>query len=701
MDVQANIFDPIEITLDQRVFNGTNPRLSVIKFIERVYYHGLSHRLGVTGPEWASLYLTGSLTTYQYSETSDCDVTVFPDYDRIWKHLNLDPTEARKQLIEMNINYLDGTFVPGTHHPLQFFTQPPGLYPEDTFKPGLRSGYDLLDRQWMVPPERSRTHDVQKEMPQAFQRAAAIAEKMTIMLDAGDKDAARKLWHNVHAKRQLDQRAGLGDYSEGNIVYKWLLHEGLFDRIRNELHEYIAKIARPNDQAFLYDTVNDKLYMAGVDDWGRPQEHYAIMKQFFPNNEGRRRLWENGGLLMGTINPETGYYWNWNSGGEDEYKDRVYELYNNGDYVTASPPGLVKLNAFEMPLEVEQRFVNAMECPRCGGNLRKKETGTIYCENCGWRPRTSATDHLWDERVTTKVIYDFDKDRIVLGTQADLPQLHSDSKIVGEYDDGRVTLFEAGKQWINPSYFRRLWHVSYPDKHLKDVYYRRDSGDEYKLKSLPRKRKKGDVDPFMVTQKYQTGDHVVFDGGSGVIVGIPYVTNEGTFYYVNTYDQEGPRGIEVWPEDSLHRPESYDKPGESTLNDWFGIPPEGEQYYRNAALAKMIEEFKDQKWQHVKGEITVDDLKDPKIANGLCHTLALSFADFARQHGHEAWLPKYGTGTPEAFGYTDRKIKGPIGHYWAYVKIGNETYGVDWTAAQFGYDDIPVVQKLTESGWMR
>jgi hypothetical protein len=44
-------------------------------------------------------------------------------------------------------------------------------------------------------------------------------------------------------KRQLDQRAGLGDYCEGNIVYKWLLHEGLFDRIRNELGEHIAKIA--------------------------------------------------------------------------------------------------------------------------------------------------------------------------------------------------------------------------------------------------------------------------------------------------------------------------------------------------------------------------------------------------------------------------------------------------------------------------
>ena len=56
-----------------------------------------------------------------------------------------------------------------------------------------------------------------------------------------DPDTARELWKQVHKKRQLDQIAGLGDYSEGNIVYKWLLHEGLFDRIRNELHEYIAK----------------------------------------------------------------------------------------------------------------------------------------------------------------------------------------------------------------------------------------------------------------------------------------------------------------------------------------------------------------------------------------------------------------------------------------------------------------------------
>ncbi len=68
------------------------------------------------------------------------------------------------------------------------------------------------------------------------------------MADALDHDpeSARELWKQVHKKRQLDQMAGLGDYSEGNIVYKWLLHEGLFERIKSELHEYIAKTAAVN-----------------------------------------------------------------------------------------------------------------------------------------------------------------------------------------------------------------------------------------------------------------------------------------------------------------------------------------------------------------------------------------------------------------------------------------------------------------------
>lgn len=95
----------------------------------------------------------------------------------------------------------------------------------------------------------------------------------------------------------------------------------------------------------------------------------------------------------------------------------------------------------------------------------------------------------------------------------------------------------------------------------------------------------GDFGPAGEGARFGPGDHVVMMHGSqsGVIVGEPVNSFEGLAYYVDTYDQEGPRGIELWAESLLHRPDRYDQPGESTLEDWFGITPEGEDYYRTAA----------------------------------------------------------------------------------------------------------------------
>lgn len=104
----------------------------------------------------------------------------------------------------------------------------------------------------------------------------------------------------------------------------------------------------------------------------------------------------------------------------------------------------------------------------------------------------------------------------------------------------------------------------------------------------------GDFGPAGEGARFGPGDHVVMMHGSqsGVVVGEPVNSFEGLAYYVDTYDQEGPRGIELWAESLLHRPDRYDQPGESTLEDWFGITPEGEDYYRTAAR-KQADYFAD------------------------------------------------------------------------------------------------------------
>jgi rubrerythrin len=239
----SNIFDPVQPELDQTLFNGTEPKPSVQKFITDLYHRAFQIEMGVWSYEGlVDLYITGSLTTYQYTAVSDLDISVFPNYDLIWQRLGMEPDAARKQLLVLSIEHLDGTVIPGTTHRLQFFVMPNHVMPSDRFKTGVRSGYSLDDQMWFTPPEQDRVHDIAEEMPEAYSRAAMMADKMTEMLDH-DPDQAKELYRQIHKKRQIDQRAGLGDFSEGNIVYKYLAHEGLLDRIKNELHQHVAKIA--------------------------------------------------------------------------------------------------------------------------------------------------------------------------------------------------------------------------------------------------------------------------------------------------------------------------------------------------------------------------------------------------------------------------------------------------------------------------
>lgn len=304
---QANILDPVKDQLDSSIFNFKTPKPSIVQFIKRLYYRAFSKKFGIPPAQvsqYVHLVLTGSLTTYQYSVTSDCDVAVFPAWE-MFQSLGIGDQDARRALVEMNIDFLDGTSLPGSTHPMQFFTVSPGITFDDQFQPGLRSGFDLDAMTWVVPPEESRSRTIQNAYPDVFERASDIADKMKLMLDNGDAERAVELWKQVHKKRQEEQRAGGGDYAEGNIVYKWLVHEGLVDRLRHELGLQITT------------------HVKQAVEWGP-------MKI-----------------------------------------DQLSEAYE-----------------FQMPPDVEQRFVQMMECPECHHHLRNVD-GKIYCEYCGWQPRTT------------------------------------------------------------------------------------------------------------------------------------------------------------------------------------------------------------------------------------------------------------------------------------------------------------------------
>lgn len=239
--VYSNILDPIHKTLDPTVWDNADSAQPTLKGRHRTWIvNSIIHVLEEAGYEnvksWLDLVLTGSLTTYQYSEDSDCDVSLFVNTDHF-------PEWSRAEMISVMVEHLDGKHLPGTTHPMQNFVVAPGIMPEMLYQPGLRSGYKLTSSPgWIVPPERNRVHNIEQEMNASYVYALECADKMERLLQY-EPDHAIQYWHMIHRQRMRDQRAGLGDFTLSNIVYKFLAKRGLLPEIAQASGEYIAKTA--------------------------------------------------------------------------------------------------------------------------------------------------------------------------------------------------------------------------------------------------------------------------------------------------------------------------------------------------------------------------------------------------------------------------------------------------------------------------
>lgn len=225
----ANILDPIHDGLDPTVWENPQedePRLKPqhLHWIKNAVARALTKNGYEHPDQWMSLYLTGSLTTYQYSDESDVDVSIFVNTQSF-------PEWSRSEMIGVMISEFDGTVkMPGTTHPLQVYVVAQGLTPHDLYQPGLRSAYSLDQDNWVVPPEKSRTHDVQAEFKRAYAEALEDADKMESLLKY-EPPKAVQFYKQIHRRRMHDQQSGKGDYSDSNIIYKFLDKRGLTQQV--------------------------------------------------------------------------------------------------------------------------------------------------------------------------------------------------------------------------------------------------------------------------------------------------------------------------------------------------------------------------------------------------------------------------------------------------------------------------------------
>lgn len=232
----GNILDPVHPILDPRMWLDPGLAAPKLKPEHRKWIMKSIHDLAETfhphADKWLHLVLTGSLTTYQYLDLSDCDVSLFVNPHFL-------PDWSRAKLIGLMVSHLDGTKVPGTPFEMQDFVVGKKISEADLYQPGLRSGYDLNHDRWIIPPDKTRSHDVEREYNLDYIYALESADKMERLLHY-EPQKAIQFWHQIHRRRMRDQTAGKGDFSQANIVYKFLANRNLFPELSELTGEYIA-----------------------------------------------------------------------------------------------------------------------------------------------------------------------------------------------------------------------------------------------------------------------------------------------------------------------------------------------------------------------------------------------------------------------------------------------------------------------------
>lgn len=107
------------------------------------------------------------------------------------------------------------------------------------------------------------------------------------------------------------------------------------------------------------------------------------------------------------------------------------------------------------------------------------------------------------------------------------------------------------------------------------------------------------------------------------------------------------------------------------------------------------------------GDRRLSDLRDPEKAEGECSTASSEFEKYLRdQHGLKMYAFALGAEeihlleneerftTPDQWGYSDRIKPGLDEHTATLICSGDHIYMIDFTAAQYGYEDFPMIQEL-------
>jgi len=218
----------------------------------------------------ANLYIIGGITSRQWVDSSDIDVTVVVRDD-----VTEDTLEAIHRYVVKNVN---GQTAPGTKHPVNYFFK----RKKDFTTEVAQAVYDVMGRRWLYRDERGDEYDPEVRYEDKLVVAKAVASNVIELMEElkrdlldladlkdlvkdsdfyrdlyykkqaqawADVDNLQRLYYQIHQQRNqafIDDPRG-GNESLANVIYKYLEKYSYLSELKdilNSREEFIKSLSQ-------------------------------------------------------------------------------------------------------------------------------------------------------------------------------------------------------------------------------------------------------------------------------------------------------------------------------------------------------------------------------------------------------------------------------------------------------------------------
>ena len=189
------------------------------------------------------IILTGSLSNYNWSEYSDFDLHIVIDLDQFDDEgeIYLKLFSAKKLIFNEK-------------HNLTIKGYDVEVYPQDSKEEHTAEGqYSLMNSEWLVIPKKEKPPVNKAKLKLKINHWVEVVKKTLMDADKASLKVAKEKMIKLSQKLRKFRKRGLekdGEFSNENLVYKYLRRSGLLDKIFN--YQYKKRTKELSIEAEIY-----------------------------------------------------------------------------------------------------------------------------------------------------------------------------------------------------------------------------------------------------------------------------------------------------------------------------------------------------------------------------------------------------------------------------------------------------------------